>query len=243
MLKAERGMSMKKRILSVILAVVIMMSLSGCGKNNSTDNIDNGNSIAAVSQSTKVTDKAYEIFNTTGTYTGDWENGMPNGHGTYTANSAIYVYSGNWINGFPNGDGEEYYNNEYYNGEFFNGMRQGQGYCEIYYEEESHAYKGDFMNNEFNGSGILHTYFNDGSILVREGEFANGSFFGRLNYSFYQDDVLVETGIFENGEFISDEEINKNNALYDGLGIFADAIGVGELYDEFAPYVYDRDNY
>ena len=239
-----------KKMTAIILTLAMAVTLSACGKEEVPAR-NGGNSNSSASQSSKVSDKAYVLDDTDGTYTGDWENGMPEGNGKFTSISNDYFYNGEWINGLPHGTGELYYEKGntqmYMNGSFFNGNPHGQGYMEkhIYSEEGEDiiSYKGDLSQNGMDGTGVVRYEFN-GAYLMLEGEFVNNEPYGRLTYNEYDTSgKLVDSGIYENGEFTSDTDIMINNTIYDFFGYIADEEGVGDLYDSIAPYFYDRDSY
>ncbi len=239
-----------KKITAIFLVLAMTVTFSACGKEEAPAR-NGGNSNNSASQNAKVTDKAYALNGVDGTYTGDWENGMPEGNGKFTSVNNNYFYNGEWVNGLPHGTGEVYKekNNtkRYINCTFFNGKPSGQGYMEeriISAEgEDIYIYKGEISQNGMDGKGMLRYEFN-GDYLILEGQFANNEPYGKLAYNEYDSSgKLVGSGIYENGEFISDTDIMINNALYDFFEYIADEEGVGDLYDSIAPYIYDRDSY
>ena len=235
-----------KKMTAIILTLAMAVTLSACGKEEAPAR-NGGNSNSSASQSSKVSDKAYVLDGIDGTYTGNWENGMPEGNGKFTSVNNNYFYNGEWVNGLPHGKGEFYSETEseklYYNGDFFNGHFQGTGYLEEHFDGITGSYKGEFSQDEPNGSGII-CYDLGSTSLILEGEFLNGSEYGRLTYNEYDTSgKLIDSGIYENGELISDTDIKINNAIYDFGEYLADKNGVGDLYDSIAPYIYDRDSY
>lgn len=235
-----------KKMTAIILTLAMAVTLSACGKEDAPAR-NGGSSNSSASQSSKVSDKAYVLDGVDGTYTGDWENGMPEGNGKFTSINNNYFYNGEWVNGLPHGKGEVYHENgsekAYYNGDCFNGHLQGTGYLEGYSDGIAISYSGEFSQDEMNGAGILRYDFGS-TCLILEGEFVNGEPYGRLTYNEYDTSgKLIESGIYENGEFTSDTDIVINNTIYDFLGYIADEEGIGDLYDSIAPYIYDRDSY
>jgi len=81
-------------------------------------------------------------------YDGEWNNGLPNGQGTFYE---IYggVYTGEWKDNKKHGQGE--YKGEYvYIGEWKNDKRHGQGE----YNEGEYVYIGEWKNNNRHGRGV-----------------------------------------------------------------------------------------
>ncbi len=243
-----------KKLAAIILASVLAATLSACGNKGETAS---GDSNSYVEKSSKVKDEAYTVnyagVDITGTYTGEWENDTPNGFGEFKSNEEGFTfdYAGNWMNGVFHGQGEliiDGSNNlSYVSGDFFNGKENGQVYEEVYYYDTSSGldhwqYKGEVMNYASNGYGQYMEYYTDGSYTLFEGEFLNDDFCdGKIEYTdFDKNGTVTDTGKFQNGELVSDTEIKIKNGIYDVIQYFAYEKGVGELYDSFAPYVYDR---
>ena len=137
-------------------------------------------------EKTDVTDVPYvvkhSIATIAGTYSGEWDNGMPNGRGEFTAaesgrtaDGLLFwfegdILSGTWVNGLPEGQGEYIgVNGEHYEGNYVNGLQTGRGRVTL---PNGDVYTGEFFNGLPNGQG-KYTYY-DGRMV--EGTFVNGEF-------------------------------------------------------------------
>ena len=100
-------------------------------------------------------------------YTGEWENGLFAGEGTYGwANGASY--EGGWKNGRFNGEGKyTAADGSTYEGEWKDGVRSGYG---VYTWASGTRYEGNWENDKFNGEGTL--YRADGTVI--EGVWKDG---------------------------------------------------------------------
>lgn len=253
-----------KKLTAIILTLTMAAALSACSDSGSdrserrdrdrserTEDIDrtdrdDSTYSSAASQKTEVSDKAFTLDDTPGTYTGDWENDMPNGNGRF--DSEVCYYSGEWVNGVPHGKGELFYEEgsqkAYYNGDFSNGKMQGYGYAEAHglWEDSGVGFVTEYLgevNNGMSGKGVLtiRTESNEYSC-VYEGEFRNNDCYGKMKYQKYENGVLTESGIYENGKYTTDEEIIVNKAIDETLRYLANKEGLGGLYDVMAPYFF-----
>jgi len=130
----------------------------------------------------------------TGTYTGNLENGIPEGNGKFESvntNGEKWYYEGEFQNGIFMGNGKIVWDNgskqegTYSNGEITYGKQ---------YLYDKLIYEGNWANGEFNGEG--KSYEND--KLVYEGNWANSYFNG--DGKFYKDGTLYFEGTFEDGK-------------------------------------------
>ena len=88
-----------------------------------------------------------------GTYTGEVEDGVPNGHGTFSAKDGG-SYVGNHLNGVPSGHGVMLRGDIRYEGEFSEGNFHGWGTLTyVAGENTGDSYTGDFENAQFSGMG------------------------------------------------------------------------------------------
>ena len=171
--------------------------------------------VTALSPKT-VKDTVYTSGSDTGTYTGQWKNGEPNGQGTIKWENGS-VYEGEWKDGIENGQGVyTYVNGDRYEGEMLNGYADGQG---TFWGSSGNVYTGEWKNGQPNGQGTM-TYANgdryegewkddypDGQGTMTyangdyyEGEWSNGYFNGQGTYTF--SNGTVQTGTWQNGNFI-----------------------------------------
>lgn len=247
-----------KKLTAIILTFLMAAALSACSDSGSdrserrdrdrserTEDIDrtdrdDSTYSSSDSQKTKVSDKAFTLDDTPGTYTGDWGNDMPNGNGRFDSEGCYY--SGEWVNGVPHGNGEMFYDDGnmkgYFNGYFSNGMVQGNGYAEMHTDGYVLKYRGEFVSNYISGKGVLCRGSDDYNYYMYEGEFRNNDFYGKMNYQKYENGELTESGTYENGKYTTDEEIIVNKVLDETLRYLARKDGIGELYDAISPYFF-----
>lgn len=135
-------------------------------------------------------------------YTGEWENAMPNGQGTLVVtedgNKDTYywykgdTYTGAFVDGLLEGSGTYVcVKGSKYVGNFARGLFNGKG---VYTSSDGYAYTGDFVDESFSGQGVV--IWDNGSRY--EGGFANGVFSGEGSY-WDETGELVFSGQWENG--------------------------------------------
>ena len=134
--------------------------------------------------------------NYTGTYTGNWKNGKPEGNGKLYDEYGKLEYEGFFENGEctrgtfygipfkyqgpfkdyrPEGHGVQMDGEEpRYIGYFKKGEYNGTG-CRFINGKV--IYNGEFLNGRYNGKG--KSYYEDGEALEYEGEFLNGRYNGK----------------------------------------------------------------
>lgn len=144
-----------------------------------------GGAVIFMNMPREVTDKAYVMAvddaNVSGTYTGTWEHGMPNGLGTFTTDGLVYY--GEWIDGKANGQGKfTWQNGSVYEGEFKDNRYNGQG---TYTWADGTVYEGEWENDQLNGQGKM-TYI-DGTVY--EGEWENDQLSGHGKMTYANGDV------------------------------------------------------
>jgi hypothetical protein len=136
-----------------------------------------------------------------GIYTGEWENGKPNGKGSLQdiSGSKIFgTYEGTFVNGQLQGYGKRRLGDSVYEGNFLDGQEHGQGkwsFSDGAIEEgefdygvlqgkgkstqpDGTIYEGDFVNHQFHGKGVLK--YPNGVII--EGHFYGHRFHGEATY-------------------------------------------------------------
>lgn len=190
--------------LAVIVTAVIIIALNAASPSASMDAIIiNGKSISM-------------------TYTGDSQNGKPNGEGscTFGENAYDYLeYEGTWekgelksgkltvtrkdTNGKPIGT-------RVFRGVFENNMLSGQG-TETGYDENGnidYIYEGEFEEDKFNGQGKIANYDKNGNVRsTYEGKFADDKFNGQGKLTNYDENGNITTtfeGKFKDGKFVRD---------------------------------------
>ena len=101
-----------------------------------------------------VTEKAYTAANgESGTYSGDWAGGKPNGQGKFLRGNGD-IYEGGFENGLQNGYGEyTWANGDVYKGEWKNGKRDGQG--KMIYGNYNVYYEGSWEDDKRDGQGMM----------------------------------------------------------------------------------------
>ena len=159
----------------------------------------------------------------TGTYTGDWSNGQPNGDGEFSGKGEDGSISlvGTWSNGKPNGQCRRILTTDTYtqtySGDYFYGELRGNGSWKI---EDSNGnltktYTGEFRDDQRNGSGEITYYYTDEEAAengydrrVYKGQFANDAWSGAGELTIYYTaeyaassgiERLVYTGQYSDG--------------------------------------------
>ena len=141
-------------------------------------------------------------------YTGNWERGIKQGHGTISFGGS--TYTGHFENGEITGEGTKTFESgTVYTGEFEDGEFEGQGSMTTYLGENyvgtfsrnkrngegeltytnGTIYQGTFSNNKKNGKGI--EYYSNGSTF--EGEWLNGKKHGQGTLTFVEGETLKAT--------------------------------------------------
>ena len=121
---------------------------------------------ASSSQAESAVQTVTDVSYSGGKYTGQWENGKPNGQGKFVESNGG-VYEGSWENGLRNGQGTfTFSTGAKYEGNWKNGVRTGYGKL-IY--PDGNIYEGNWENNKFNG----HGKFTWSSGPVYEGNWIN----------------------------------------------------------------------
>lgn len=91
-----------------------------------------------------------------GTYNGDWKDGLRSGQGKYTWNNGD-VYTGAWLNDKRHGYGEYlWHDGSKYKGNYSHGIRSGYG---VYYYSNGSIYEGTWQNNLKHG--IANFYYKE----------------------------------------------------------------------------------
>lgn len=175
---------MKKRLISVFLASCVLCA--GCGVSDDTPSEVNQASDSYVNEQEMTLD--FDFGTRTGIYTGQIENGVPNGYGTFSSSN-------------PSGDDWNYI------GEWENGHFSGNGISEF---EGGEKYIGEYSCDAMNGYGIYR--FNDGEICI--GEFKDGQYVPDDTYfsadnvptplltAVPTDDTVASNDIYSDGTYI-----------------------------------------
>jgi hypothetical protein len=152
-----------------------------------------------------VTDKEIIVFNEDGSiYEGEYKNGKPNGHGTWTSYDNKTIYDGEWKNGKKEGFGKLVITDKYnYSGPFENDCFSGTG--GVLCDNLGNIYDGDFENGKFDGYG--HYKMSNGDTYI--GEFKGGLFNGKGQYN--DKDGNLFDGEFKNGKKDGKGMLIKNN--------------------------------
>lgn len=91
-----------------------------------------------------------------GTYTGEWKNGLRSGYGTYKWTNGD-TYSGIWVDDKRHGEGVYvWHDGSKYKGNYSHGIRSGYG---IYYYTNGTIYEGTWQNNLKHG--IANFYYQE----------------------------------------------------------------------------------
>lgn len=155
-----------------LLALIIIFSIAAGGKKH-------------------VKDVTYTVIGGyTGTYTGEWDDNMPNGQGRIEFGNGD-VYEGSFVDGRLSGQGTcKWANGDVYEGNWENSDMNGTG---IYKFISGRCEEGTFVNGYLNGQGTCRFENND----VYEGNWDNGVMSGQGVYTWANGDV------FE-GNFVND---------------------------------------
>lgn len=101
-----------------------------------------------------------------GAYTGEVENGVPEGYGEFRANiDAGWSYEGAWHNGLMHGEGVQTYPHSVFQGTFSEGKMNGE--FDVY-ADTTLRYRGGIYDGKLNGQGTLFTAT---GTLIYEGAF------------------------------------------------------------------------
>ena len=165
-----------------------------------------------------------------GVYDGEWQDGLPHGHGIFENN--IYKYKGEFRKGDPHGLSEE--NTMWwksglragwtYKGAFANGKMSGQGVLKNLPKFE---YIGSFWSDSFHGEGKLlrdNGRIYDGSFA--QGYFTSGKYVDHTNRTFighFKNKRLNGRGLIQFQDGWSTEGTFKNNKL------------IAEKYEDVVP--------
>jgi len=174
-----------RRFLFITLSLcLVLTALSACGGPSAHD-------------FTYVTPDGDEY---TGTYTGGWEGGQPNGEGEFSGKGERGTVSlvGNWSNGQPNGQCRYIFETDTYigtyNGDYFYGERQGNGNAKFEDLDGNllKTYTGSFQSNQYSGSSEMTYYYTEEEAAeygydrkIYKGQFANNDWSGAGELTFY----------------------------------------------------------
>ena len=156
-----------------------------------------------------------------GTYSGENENGIPNGTGTFVSSDDLpaLVYEGNWANGKPQGKGH----------------LRSDG-CTIHFDTKGQGvfdrtgfFEGEVISGIPNGKGSFSAVNSDGVKWVYTGAFAEGTFSGRGEQVWFDKDsttvLSILSGNFTNGEYMpSWSDYISSMAQSDGYSVFEDSL-------------------
>lgn len=181
-----------KHISALFLALVMLFTLASCGGNQEAE------------ETSSVHDFIYETLGGekySGTYKGDWEDGCPNGEGSFTGEGerGQLTLVGNWSNGQPNGQCRRVLTTDTYvqtySGDYFFGTWQGTGNLKV---EDlagnlSITYSGEFQDGRFSGQGEKTDYYTEEqaaekgySRITYSGGFRDGKYSGQGEETYYQ---------------------------------------------------------
>ena len=137
-----------------------------------------------------VENKPYSVNDRSGSYTGIWKGGQPEGEGSFRWENRD-LYTGEWLNGLPNGQGTlKSANGDIYTGGFRNGQYNSQGTMTY---ANGDVYTGGFWNGQYNGQGTM-TYANGD---VYEGKWSKGKPNGQGTCTYATGDIYE--GEWSNG--------------------------------------------
>lgn len=227
-------MQTRKRIWASAAAVGMAVMLAACG----------GKKEDAASS---VHDYTYVSFGGneySGTYTGDWENGQPNGEGSFSGKSGENEISlvGTWADGQPNGQCRRVLKTETftqtYSGDYFYGEWKGNGNLKVEYPDGtiSATYDGEFRDGKWNGSGEeTHYYIAEEAAeqgydrRVYKGQFSDGAWNGEGELTFYSTAEVAEQQGYDRrvfkGQFSDDVLAGETTAIFYYTSEFAEANG------------------
>ena len=134
-------------------------------------------------------------------YHGEWQNDMPNGHGTVIKKDG-QKYRGNFKNGLFHGFGRYFtVEGNIYEGDFVNGIKHGFGVTTF---ANGVIYKGEYQNNLYNGKGEITTKSGD----VYKGEFKNGKIEGYGSFKRVSGEIVE--GLWKDGKLVKAKEQDPN---------------------------------
>ena len=130
----------------------------------------------------------YQDIVYSGTYTGSWQDKLPNGEGTFSFDDGknVFTYTGTWNQGAMSGAGSltasqflikfsDVDRLGYYEGDTANGVPQGNGsFTAINSNGSKYCYTGEFVNGIFDGQGARR--FEDKPYADEVGTFTAGDF-------------------------------------------------------------------
>ena len=150
---------------AVVVVLLLLMIIGGGDTKDVTD------------QPYDMTDGSSAVFS--GAYTGEWSkrNEWPNGEGVFVLSDGSGTYTGQWVDGVAQGQGSMTWDSgASYEGEWQAGMRTGQG--TMTYSDET-VYVGEFKENKREGQG--RRTWPDGGYI--DGEWKNDEVNGKaINY-------------------------------------------------------------
>lgn len=193
-------MKRMKKISALIAAALIAAATTACGDGESVQ----ANATAAQTESASH-DFTFDGFS--GTYTGGWTGGMPNGEGSFVSSDGAATAAGVWSNGQLNGKcrwTEELDDLKLtYNGDFFYGAMQGNGEIKIEYKSGdlvSFTYSGEWKDNKKDGMGESNSYYSDekaaelGYMRINDkGYFSGGNANGEFEETIYLTEEAAES--------------------------------------------------
>lgn len=216
---------MKKRNIAaaVLMAGILLLGLSACALLMPAP----GSSKAPESSESAETASALELTlgfsfgERTGSYSGEFKDGLPHGQGSFTSQNAdggAWTYTGEWDMGHWNGKGRsEWEDGTYHEGEYQNDVAEGQGVRGT----ETERYEGTFRN------GVIAEgkyYYKD--VLLFEGEFdpatgrpAKGRMYD-MDGRVYEGEIDPETGAPHGQGKIIDAD---GNVIFEGTFVQGEA--------------------
>ena len=156
-----------------------------------------------------VTERFYTAANgESGTYSGDWAGGKPNGQGKFLYGNDD-IYEGGFENGLQNGYGEYTWKAGLaYKGEWKNGKRDGQG--KMIYGNDNAYYEGTWEDDKRNGQGTI--VYDNGDIY--EGYWENDKRNGQGKCTYSNGDIYE--GYWKNDERVKGKITLINGDVYEG---------------------------
>lgn len=179
----------------------------------------------------------------------------------------VFTYSGEFRDSNYNGTGEwtKYYTAEeaaeqgydrrVYTGQFADGTWNGEGKLTIYYTAEATARHGCghqtleavYSDGKAGGDARVTYYYtkeyaeaNGFNCEILTGQYGDNGLVEPYRYTLYNGNKVLEEGRVTGGKYVSDAEKALNDTIYDGLRAIAGDGILGDLYDIFAPEIYDR---
>ena len=248
-----------KKNLAFIAAAAIAAAMTACSGGSQQVNGTAAETEPALHDYTYVTTTGIEY---SGTYTGGWENNMPNGEGSFESSSGNVTITGSWSNGQPNGQCR--WVGKYdtyvctYSGNMFFGVHQGNGDFKIadLNGNIAYVYYGEWSDDCYNGSGEETTYYtaeeaaeSGCSKAVYKGGFSRGSWNGEGEYTVYFTaesaeqggaDYVVYTGQAKDGSFVEPYRYAyyKNNQIAEE-GRVRDGQFVSDTEKAIGDFAYD----